>query len=52
MLQATAVHVQLSDRHEFVRGMPQHRTLTLTGTLEGIQCVLTLKLLIQRGQKC
>ena len=37
VLQATAVHVQLSDRHEPVRGMPQHRTLTLTGTVEGIQ---------------
>lgn len=37
--QLTGVHVQLSDRSHYVVGMPQHRTLTLTGTPDGIGCV-------------
>ena len=39
--QLTGVHVQLSDRSQYVIGMPQHRTLTLTGTPEAIGCVQT-----------
>ena len=39
--QLTGVHVQLSDRSQYVIGMPQHRTLTLTGTPEAIGCVHT-----------